>query len=395
MRFQRLTGTYLLSLEPLIVEERGEELLLSGPGVPLEFAARIVPSGPGLRVAGGPLDGAAIVFTEGDPSPGGVLAGTFEFTRASAETSLPGGRGLLAPALELSEREVTRYRELLDAIEHEPDGDWLALDERPRWRFVEWLTQQDRVIFHGSPRADIEVFRPVRTSVELMDHAGTGNLAAVYGTSHGLWAMWFAVLERSRLRGSIRNGVLRWTDPSASALDVYHFSVHHEYVGGDIWHSGTLYLLSRRSFRPNALFPGGPPSAEWASLEAVEPMKRLAVDPGDFPFRERVGGHDDSELIRADELAAVVLDRVQSARRTSRGLELRLDWDGTLAAVLEDYLPLATRFTPDTERRLTRVNGRTALLEVSGPAGVLQALENSLDRRGVRTSDPQGDDASR
>ena len=39
--------------------------------------------------------------------------------------------------------------------------------------------------------------------------------------------------------------------------------------GGDIWRSGTLYLLPRESFRPSPFFPGGPDSSEWASPEEV------------------------------------------------------------------------------------------------------------------------------
>jgi hypothetical protein len=380
---ERVTGTYLLGLEPLIVDVYDDGLVLAGLGVPREFAARIVSAGEALRVEGGPLDGADVVFADGDPCPGGVLGGFFEFTRAPAGSSLPGGRGLLAPPLDLSSDEVARYRELLDAIEHDPDGGWLELGERPRWRFVEWLTCEARVIFHGSPKPDIEVFRPVRSSVELMDQRGTGNLAAVYGTSYGLWAMWFAVLDRSRLQGSIRNGVIRWTDRSGRPLDVYHFSVHHEHVGGDIWHPGTLYLLPRRSFRPNSFLPGGPPTGEWASPEEVEPLKRVAVDPDDFPFLEQVGGHDDAELIRAEELSDVVLGRVRSARRIPGGLELTLEWDDRVAEVFDDYLAMARRFTPDTERRLTRVDAEDAVLEVSGAAGVLQALAGSLEERGV------------
>jgi len=380
---ERLTGTYLLGVEPLIVAEQDGDLVLSALGVPPEFAARIVENGGGFRVEGGPLDGAVLTFADGEPCPGGVIAGTFEFTRAPAGASLPGGRGLLAPPLDLSSREIALYRELLAEIERGPDGAWLELEERPRWRFVEWLTRQQKVIFHGSPKPDIDVFAPVRSSVEIMDHAGTGNLAAVYGTPFGLWAMWFAVLERSGLEGSIRNGVTRWTDRSGGELDAYHFSVHHEHVGGDIWRSGTLYLLPREPFRPNSFLPGGPDTGEWASPQEVEPLKRLAVDPDDFPFLDQVGGHDDTELIRAGRLSDVVLDHVRRARRMPGGLELALDWDDSLAAVFDDYLETARTFTPDVERRLTRVDADGALLAVRGAAGFLQSLEGSLAKRDV------------
>lgn len=383
MTLDRLTGIYLLGPEPVIVARHDGDLVLSSLGVPPQFAARLEPVGKAFRIEGGPLDGAGVVFADGVPCPGCVIAGRLELTRAPADAVLPGGRGLLAPSLDLSHDEVVRYRELLASIERNPDGGWLELEERPRWKFVEWLTRQERVVFHGSPKPDIEVFAPVRRSVEIMDHAGTGNLAAVYGTTFGLWATWFAVLDRSSLQGSIQNGVLRWNDRSGRELDVYHFSVHHTHLGDDIWRSGTLYLLPRDSFRPNWLVPGGPSSGEWASPQDVRPLKRLAVDPEDFPFRSQVGGHDDAELIRAGELSEIVLDRVRAARRIPGGVVLTLDWDDRVDAVFDDYLVTSRRFTPDVERRVLERSDAEAQLEIRGAPGYLQAFEGSLARRGV------------
>lgn len=379
----RLTGTYLLGPEPLILAEDDDGLSLSTIGLPPAFAARATVDGDAFRIDGGPMDGAPLVFADGDPCPGGIIGGLYELTRAPAGVALPGGRGLVPPRLDLSPREIAHYRALLEAIERDRDGGWLELEERPRWRFVEWLSREERVIFHGSPEPEIEVFTPVRRSVELMDRAGTGNLAAVYGTSYGLWAMWFAVLARPRLRGSIQNGVIRWSDRTGGVLDVYHFSVHDAHVSEDVWRPGTLYLLPREPFRPNLWLPGGSPTGEWTSPEEVRPLKRVALEPEDFPFRELVGGHDDTDLIRADELSRVVLDRVRSARRTADGLELTLEWDVPLAEVAEDYLESARRFTPDVDRRLVRRDAESALLEIRGPGGVLQALEGSLARREI------------
>lgn len=390
MSRNRLTGTYLLGLEPVFVFEHEGDLVVSGAGVPPEYASRLVPDADAFRVEGGELDGAQLVFQEGDPSPGGALASVLEFTRAPDGVSIPGGRGLVAPALDLAPEEEAAYQALYDAVLRDRDGGWLDVDDRPRWRFVEWLTRQDAVIFHGSPKPDIEVFAPLRTSVEIMDHRGTGNLAAVYGTPSGLWAMWFAVLDRDKLVGSIRNGVMRWTDRAGRALDVYHFSVHHEHVGGDIWRSGMLYLLPRETFRANPLFPGGPGSGEWASLEEVRPLKRLAVDPEDFPFHDQVGGHDDAELIRSGALSDLVMDRVRCARRIPGGIELTLDRDAEVAAVFDEYLALAGKYTPDVDRRLvTRAAGDT-VLEVRGPQGYLQSLEHTLRKCGISVGEVSG-----
>jgi hypothetical protein len=384
---ERLTGTYLLAMEPMFVFVDEDGLALALAGVPRELAARAVPDGVGFRLGSGQFEGTPLVFFDGDPCPGGVLGGVLTFERAPDGVELPGGRGLVVPPFELELDELAAYEHLLHELHESPDGDWLELGgERPRWRFVEWLTRQDAVIFHGSPKDDIDVFRPVRTSVELMDHAGTGNLAAVYGTPFGLWALWFAVLDRSQLRGSIRNGVLRWTDREGRSVDLYHFSVDHSHVGGDIWRSGTLYLLPREPFRPSPFFPGGPDSSEWASPEEVRPLKRLAVEPEDFPFREQVGGHDDSELIRAEEIAETVLDRVRYASRLEDGFTLELEWDDEVARVSDEYLELTRKYTPDVERRLVVRGGGTATLEIRGSAGFLQSFEGSLARRGISVS---------
>jgi hypothetical protein len=74
---------------------------------------------------------------------------------------------------------------------------------------------------------------------------------------------------------------------------------------------------------------------------------------------------------------------VRAACRIPGGLELTLEWDASLAEVIDDYLATARRFTPDVDRRLSRIDGEDALLEVSGAAGFLQSLEGSLVKRGV------------
>ena len=383
----RLAGTYLLGMEPLLVFDDEAGTALAFAGVAREYAARLVPAGDGYKLQGGQLDGARVVFDDGDPCPGGMLGGVLAFERAPDGMELPGGRGLVPPPLELEPDEIAAYEGVLAELREEPDGGPLEVDP-PRWRFVEWLTRQDAVIFHGSPREDIDVFRPVRSSVELMDHGGKGNLAAVYGTPFGLWALWFAVLDRSRLRGSIRNGVLSWADREGRRLDLYHFSVDHSHVGGDIWRSGTLYVLPRDPFWPSPFYPGGPDSSEWASPVEVRPLKRLGVEPEDFPFRDDVGGHDDSELIRAEDLAEVVLARVRSATRLGDGLGLALDWDDEVAGVLDEYLALTRKYTPDVERGLVRGADGAATLELRGSAGFLQSFEGSLARRGIAVSGP-------
>jgi hypothetical protein len=117
----------------------------------------------------------------------------------------------------------------------------------------------------------------------------------------------------------------------------------------------------------------------------VRPLKRVAVDPEDFPFRDDVGGHDDSELIRGEELSDTVFERVRSVIRVPGGFDLALTWDDEIAAVFDEYVALGRKYLPDVERRLA-----DGALEIRGPAGYLQSFEKSLARRGIEVSEQPG-----
>ena len=215
-----------------------------------------------------------------------------------------------------------------------------------------------------------------------MDQGGTGNRAAVYGTSYGLWAMWFAVIDRYKLTGSIRNGVMYWTDRAGKSIDLYNFSVHHEFVGREIWRTGTLYLFRRDEFTPNSFYPGAPASNEWTSESTRKPLARLTIEPGDFPFRNRVGGHDDGELIAAEAIGEIMMARITGARSLPGGILVTLRWDNEVAGVWDEYLASRLRFNPDVQRTLTFDQGN-ATIEVRGPDGFLQAYAASLYKSGV------------
>jgi hypothetical protein len=385
---QRLAGTYLLGLEPILITVAHRELAIRLGGVPEELAARLVKKGSSYLIRGSQLEGATVEFSDGDPAPGGKLGGVIDFVRVADQMELPGGRGLRLPGIRWEPDEENVYGDLMTRISESGDGhliDWRY--PWPKWRFVEWLSRRPVFIFHGSPQADLVTFAPRRSSVEIMDQGGSGNRAAVYGTPYGLWAMWFAVIDRAKLKGSIRNGVMAWSDPAGRSVDIYQFSVHKDYVGSDIWRTGTLYLLPRESFDPIPFYPGGPASNEWASPTELAPLARLTVDPGDFPFRDQVGGHDDGELIAAERVADIVMSKVGRARRVPGAMEVSLAWDEELAGVWDEYLASRRRFTPDVTRTLRRESKSAATMEVRGPDGFLQVLEARLARLGVEVSD--------
>jgi hypothetical protein len=381
---QRLVGTYLLGFEPLLVSVVDGEARIRFEGVPEELAAGLVGSDNSYVVKGSQMDGATVGFDDGDPAPGGTFGGIIGFVRADDATVSTSGRGLRLEGFEWEAGEEDVYQELADGILANRDGRTLEWHHRwPKWRFVEWLSRRSQFIFHGSPLADIDSFFPRRNSVEIMDHGGTGNRAAVYGTPFGLWAMWFAVIDRPRLKGSIRNGVMSWPDSSGNPVDLYRFTVHKDFVGSDIWRTGTLYLLSRADFEPIPFYPGGPDSNEWAATSELKPLARLTIDPADFPFLNQVGGHDDGEVIAAEEISDIVTAKVGSARSVPGGILLSLTWDDEIAGIWDRYMETRQRFNPDVERTLTLGPEGKATVEVRGPEGYLQAYEASLLQSGI------------
>lgn len=381
---QRLVGTYLLGFEPIRVSVVDGRLLIRLEGVPEELAAGLVGSDNSYVVVGSQMDGATVEFHDGDPAPGGRFGGVIEFVRADDATWSTSGRGLRLDKPEWEAGEEDLYRELADGISESRDGRTLEW-HHPwlKWRFVDWLSRQGLFIFHGSPVADLDWFLPRRNSVEIMDQGGTGNRAAVYGTPFGLWAMWFAVIDRSKLKGSIRNGVMTWPDRSSIPVDLYRFTVHKDYVGGDIWRTGTLYILSRADFEPIPFYPGGPASSEWASTSELKPLARLTIDPADFPFLDDVGGHDDGELIAAEEVGDIVMAKVVGARSAPGAILVSLTWDDEIAGIWDEYMKTRQRFNPDVERTLALETDGSATMEVRGPEGYLQVYEASLLRSGI------------
>ena len=171
--------------------------------------------------------------------------------------------------------------------------------------------------------------------------------------------MFFAVVDRARLRGSIRNGVLYFQNQDGDTLPVYNFSVNQEQLADKPWTEGALYLLPRGPFiRLNLI--EGVYANEWASESEVRPLGKLRVQPEDFPFLDQISGHDDGELLRLETL----------------GQEIR---DAAIQASMQDdmfsvTIPVAMRPQLEEYQRLQQIMIPTATFAVS-PSGADISLE--------------------
>ena len=166
---------------------------------------------------------------------------------------------------------------------------------QPKWQFLCHAADHHGLAVHGSGNPNIERFEPRQPS----DLTDFGNQKAVYAASDGLWAMFFAVVDRERVR-SITNACVTLADPAGALHGPYYvFSVSQAALPNRPWRSGTVYLLPRKPFVTQPPIPFGENQvhiAQLASFEPLEPLAKLTVAPEDFPFLAQIRGHDDERL---------------------------------------------------------------------------------------------------
>ena len=165
----------------------------------------------------------------------------------------------------------------------------------PKWQFLCYLTDHHSIALHGSGNSNIALFEP-RQSNDLNEF---GNQKAIYAASDGLWAMFFAVVDRDRVT-SITNACVSIADETGALHGPYYvFSVSQSALPNQPWRTGTVYLLPRNTFNTQPSMAFGSYQvhfAQLASFEPVQPLAKLTITPEDFPFLLQIRGHDDERL---------------------------------------------------------------------------------------------------
>lgn len=166
----------------------------------------------------------------------------------------------------------------------------------PRWQFLCYLADHLQVVLHGTGDPNIQVFEP-RQSNDLNEF---GAQNAVYAAGDGLWAMFFAILDRKHYPMSTSNACIRLVDEAGRISEPrYVFSISQPVLRQQPWRRGTVYLLPGDTFvkQPSLWFgPYEVQIPQLASLVPVRPFARLEVAPEDFPFLKDIRGLDDERL---------------------------------------------------------------------------------------------------
>ncbi len=172
----------------------------------------------------------------------------------------------------------------------------------PKWQFLAYLGDSKDVLLHGTGDPEISEFEP-RQSESSEDF---GDQKAVYASSDGLWAAFFAVMDRDRYRLSLVNSCFRMIEPDGRSVPYYYFSINADALAKKPWRSGTIYVLPRDGFEQAS--PGKSKhtgleteTAHWRSFSGVKPLAKIAVEPTDFPFLDQIRGHDFDLLVKRVE----------------------------------------------------------------------------------------------
>ena len=383
-----LTGHYAFDTFAFEVVELGDGLGARMFGAPEGFEIPLAPTPDPLTfvLQGGPAPGAPATFeVDGDQVVRINVAGQLTLERLDGPPALPEphGQGLFAPAFSPSADQMAAFDALLAEVDAGAAGEIEWSLPYPKHEFLRYAAGLDRYIFHGSGDLDIEEFVPRRDSTESFDRSGRGNVMGIYGTHDGLWPMFFAVVDRSRIEGSIRNGFMTLDGPDGEQARMYNFSVTRENLPDRPFRPGMLYILPRETFTRIPLMEGGPPSEEWASEVPVTPLARLPLEPEDFPFLDDIGGHDDGPVIELSRTSREIYDAVTAAAEVEGGFAMRLDWSEELAERVMAWVPMMRHFFPGVRLVLRFEVDDSVWLDYFGQPATNEMLRQGLRRRGV------------
>ncbi|MBK1813281.1 hypothetical protein JHL18_21905 [Clostridium sp. YIM B02505] len=187
------------------------------------------------------------------------------------------------PNIEFSEEEIQEYESIIS----EPNSFLIRYNSRfPKYRFIQYLSLKENFILHGTNNKNIEEFEPrIQTLFN-------GKITeAVFASKDGIWPVFYAVLDRTKLEHSIRNGCVQIkTGPK-----FYFFSLSNDDLRKKPWTSGMIYLLPSDCF--NKVSNGSIHFDEWICEKPVKPIAKLEVSPRDFYFWTKTTSHKENENI--------------------------------------------------------------------------------------------------
>lgn len=190
-----------------------------------------------------------------------------------------------SPKISFSEQEIDEYNLIFnDAINR--DGLINYTSQFSKQRFIQYIASNKNVLLHGSNNKMITEFEPRRQTLYNGKYVN-----AVFATKDGLWPVFYAILDKTKVSRNIRNGCLE----TINGNKFYFFSLTQETYLNNPWTNGMIYFVPHETFTKasNEIVSFD----EWISKEPVRPIAKLVVDWTDFYFLNRITIHHYNEPI--------------------------------------------------------------------------------------------------
>jgi hypothetical protein len=167
----------------------------------------------------------------------------------------------------------------------------------PKWQYLSYLCETRDLVLHGSQNLEIDRVEP-RQALDIKEFS---NQLAIYATTDGIFVLYFAILDRKKYQEmTLFNSCLQARlSPDQLSEPLYFFSITQSVLLRKPWCTGCIYILPRGSFVQESpqliqgveiVFP------HWVGSQLVKPVAKLLVEPADFPFLDKIHGHNDEKL---------------------------------------------------------------------------------------------------
>jgi hypothetical protein len=157
----------------------------------------------------------------------------------------------------------------------------------PKADFLNYVCDWRGYVAHGSVVQDLSMLQPFRYS---QDSSEFGNRHQIFCSPDGIWAIWFAILDKSKCHLT-ENGCIRLGSGS-KRFKYYHFDLPVACRYDPPFTDGMIYITHASEFpnhrRDLVLNWFDAEIDEWGSINPVKPLFRLYVTPQDFPYLDKV-----------------------------------------------------------------------------------------------------------
>ncbi len=157
----------------------------------------------------------------------------------------------------------------------------------PKADFLNYICDWSGYVAHGSVTQDLTVLQPIRYSQDLSEF---GNRQQIFCSPDGIWAIWFAILDKSKCHLTENDCVRLGT--GSKRIKYYHFDLPAACRSDPPFADGMIYIARASDFpdhRHNPMLDWfNAEIEEWGSVDPVTPLFRLHVTPEDFPYLDKV-----------------------------------------------------------------------------------------------------------